>query len=174
MRCFSEIIEEFYMRDLSLAGGCYTWYGGPNDRSSFRLDLFLVSKEWDSKLLPKPTSDYAPILLDISGIRSGKTPFRFENMWPRVEEFKDLVRRWWTGYTFSGSFGHILLRKLKVLKQDLKTWNKEVIGNVSSNKEVVLSQIIYWDAKERDGSFLEELEARRRAVEDISKWARME
>ncbi|XP_034703511.1 uncharacterized protein LOC117927896 [Vitis riparia] len=96
-------------------------------------------------------------------------------MWLRVEGFKDLVRRWWTGYTFSGSFSHILACKLKALKQDLKTWNREVLGNVFSNKEAALSQIGYWDAKESDlGLSPEEAEARRRAVEDFSKWATME
>lgn len=113
--------------------------------------------------------------MNIGGIRSGKSPFCFENMWLRVEGFKDLVRRWWTGYTFSGSFSHILACKLKALKQDLKTWNREVLGNVFSNKEAALSQIGYWDAKESDlGLSPEEAEARRRAVEDFSKWASME
>lgn len=78
-------------------------------------------------------------------------------------------------YTFNGSFSHIFVDKLKTLKQDLKTQNTEVIGNVSSNKEVALSQIGYWDTKERDlGLSLEELEAKRRVVEDFSKWASME
>ncbi|KAL6328075.1 hypothetical protein AAG906_033348 [Vitis piasezkii] len=31
------------------------------------------------------------------GIRRGPTPFRFENMWLKVEGFKDLVRTWWRG-----------------------------------------------------------------------------
>ena len=71
MRHFSEVIEELLLRDLPLAGGCFTWCGGPNNGYSSRLDCFLVSKEWEShfnglsqKLLPRPTFDHAPILLD--------------------------------------------------------------------------------------------------------------
>ena len=120
MRRFSEIIEEFHTRDLPLA------------RKNHFNGLF-------RKLLLKPTSDHAPILMDGCRIRIGKTPFRFENMWLREKGFKDLVKRWWTSYTFSGSFSHIFACKLKAMKQDLKTWNKEVIGNVSSNKEAALS-----------------------------------
>ena len=45
------------------------------------------------------------------------------------------------GYTFNGSYSHILACKLKALKHDLKVWNKEVIGNVSSNKKSALRLI---------------------------------
>ena len=62
-------------------------------------------------------------------------------MWLKVEGFKDLVKNWWTSYNFSGSYNHILDSKLKALKQDLKVWNREVIGNVSLNKNIALSQI---------------------------------
>ena len=62
-----------------------------------------------------------------------------------------------------------------MLKQDLKVWNKEVIEYVFSNKKVALAQIGFWDAKERDlGLSLEDIEARRRVVEDFNKWASME
>ena len=153
-----------------------------NNSYSSRLDRFLVSEEWkghfsglSQKLLPRPPSDHAPILLDEGGIRSGKSPLRFKNMWLRVEGFKDLVRRWWTGYTFSGSFSHILAYKLMVLKQDLKTLNTEVIGNVFSNKEAAFFQIGYWDAKESDLRLsLEDAEARRTTVDDFSKWTSIE
>ena len=154
MRRFWEVIEELLLRDLPLDGGCFTWCGGLNNRYSSRLDRFLVLEEWVShfnglsqKLLPRPTIDHVPILLKGAGIRSGKSPSCFENMWLRVEGLKDLVRRRWTDYTLSGLFSHILACKLKALKQDLKTWNIEVIGYVSSNKEFALSQIGYWDAK---------------------------
>ena len=50
-----------------------------------------------------------------------------------------------------------------------------MIRNVSSNKESALSQIGYWDAKGIDLRLShEELKARRRVVEDFSKWTSME
>ena len=30
------------------------------------------------------------------------SPFRFENMWLKVEGFMDKVRHWWNGYQFIG------------------------------------------------------------------------
>ena len=106
MRCFSEVIDELGIKDLTLSGGEYTWCGGLNNNSTSRLDRFLVSDDWEDqfsglvqKILPNPTSDHAPILLDRGGIINGKFPFRFENMWLKEEGFKDLIRCWWEGYS---------------------------------------------------------------------------
>ncbi|RVW85403.1 Polyadenylate-binding protein RBP47B' [Vitis vinifera] len=140
------------VEDLLLVGGSYTWCGGLNNRSASRLDRFLVSEDWEShfsnlsqSLLPKPTSDHAPILLDGGGISGKKNPF--------------------------------LLRKYVVESGGLHRPSQEVVvfGNVSLNKNVALSQIGLWDAKERDcGLSLEDSEARRRVVEEFSKWAVLE
>lgn len=56
-------------------------------------------------------------------------------MWLKGEGFKYLLKGWWTSYNFSGSYNFVLASKLKVLKSDLKVWNKEVFGNVSISKE---------------------------------------
>uniref|UniRef100_A0A2N9FIH8 Reverse transcriptase zinc-binding domain-containing protein n=1 Tax=Fagus sylvatica TaxID=28930 RepID=A0A2N9FIH8_FAGSY len=40
----------------------------------------------------------------------GKSPFRFENMWLKVEGFVDWVGDWWASYSFPGSLSHILAR----------------------------------------------------------------
>lgn len=102
-------------------------------------------------------------------------PFRFENMWLEVEEFKYMAGNWWVSYTVRGLYGHILATKLKVLKQDLKTWNGEVCGNATTNTATILNQIVFWDAKGRETVVSdEENEARRKAMEEYSKWATME
>ena len=47
----------------------------------------LVSTDWEEyypdvmqKLLPKPISDYNPVLLEVGGMARGKSSFKFENM----------------------------------------------------------------------------------------------
>ena len=63
-----------------------------------------------------------------------------------MDNFKELIRGWWEGYKVQGLFSHILAVKLIALKQNLKAWNKEVFGNVSTKKVVALSQLGIWDA----------------------------
>lgn len=65
-------------------------------------------------------------------MRNNKIPSHLENMWLRVEGFKDPVRSWWLGYNVSGSYGHMLATKLKALKQDLKKWNTECLFGYTS------------------------------------------
>ena len=49
-------------------------------------------------------------------------------MWLKVEGFKDLIRSWWQGMSVRGRASYKLATKLKVIKQNLKTWNKDVFA----------------------------------------------
>ena len=127
MRRFLEVIEDLELKDLSLLGGPFNWRRGVNNQSLSRLDRFLVNEEWDCRfsglrqcVLPRPVSDHFPILLDGGGLRRDPSLFRFENMWLKLEGFKDLLKSWWEGDNFSGSSSFILAEKLKVLKSKLK------------------------------------------------------
>ena len=73
-------------------------------------------------------SDNFLVLLDGEGLRRGPSPFRFENMWLKVEGFKDLLKLWWERDNFSGSSSFILVAKLKALKSKLKEWNRDVFA----------------------------------------------
>ena len=100
MRRFAQVIDELELVDLPLQGGSFTWSGGLyNQVWAARLDRFLVSPSWldqfsnvIQKRLPRPISDHFRILIEGGGMRRGPSPFRFENMWLKVEGFKDLIR----------------------------------------------------------------------------------
>ncbi|RVW40176.1 LINE-1 retrotransposable element ORF2 protein [Vitis vinifera] len=182
MRRFSEVIEDLELKDLPMVGGPFTWTGGANNQSFSRLDCFLVNEGWDSHfgdarqfVLPRPVSDHFPLLMDEGGLRRGPTPFRFENMWLKVEGVKDLLKYWWEEGSFSGSPSFILAEKLKFLKAKLKEWNINTFGRVEYRKNMALEQMEYWDAKEKINRLsLEELEARNEAREEYKKWVLLE
>ena len=35
-------------------------------------------------------------------MRTGKIHFCFENMWLKVDKFKEVIRGWWEGYNVQG------------------------------------------------------------------------
>ncbi|KAL6321189.1 hypothetical protein AAG906_015533 [Vitis piasezkii] len=88
--------------------------------------------------LPRPVSDHYPILLDGGG-----------NMWLKEEGFKELLKGWWQGFNFSGSYSFVLSEKLKALKVKLKNWNKEAFGKVGLNLRIALGKVSFWDDQER-------------------------
>ena len=182
MRRFAEVVDELGLVDLQLQGGAFTWSGGLNSLSKARLDRFLVSPCWldqfsrvSQRRLPKPTSDHFPVLLEGGSWRRGLAPFRFENMWFKVEGFKELIRSWWWAIEVSGSANFRLSAKLKELKQKLKVWNREEFGNLESNKGVVIQQVEFWDRVEDERSLtMEELACKKEAKEDYAKWIDLE
>ncbi|RVW87530.1 hypothetical protein CK203_036323 [Vitis vinifera] len=86
------------------------------------------------------------------GLRRGPSPFRFENMWLKVDGFKDLLREWWQGTVVRGKASFRLASKLKVLKQKIKEWNREVFGRLEVNKSLALQQVEFWDRVESERS----------------------
>lgn len=135
---FSDFISLHGLMDIPMAGGLYTW---SNSSSAFRLDRFLLSSllvdyftQFTQKWMSRVLSDHFPILLEGGSQRRGRIPFRFENMWLRVDNFVDKVKTWWDSYLFQGTPSFILAKKLVALKLDLKKWNEIEFGNVMFKK----------------------------------------
>lgn len=127
MRRFSGVTDNLDLSDLPWQEGPFTWSGGMNSQSMSRLDCFLVSKDWEchfngvvQSILPRPVFDHFPILLNGGRVGKGPTPFHFKNMWLKEEGFEELLKIWWQGFNFGGSFSFILATKLKALKTNLK------------------------------------------------------
>ena len=68
------------------------------------------------------------------------------------------------GIQVSGSTGFILTEKLKALKPILRSWDKEVFGQIDSKKQNAWNLLDFRDKKESVRSLsLEEEEARKEA-----------
>ena len=87
-------------------------------------------------------------------------------MWLKVEGFKDLIRSWWRGMEVRGSASFRLAVKMKVIKQNLKVWNREVFGKLDYNKSSALQQVDFWDRVESERSLtVEETELKKEVKE---------
>jgi hypothetical protein len=148
MHEFNDFISECGLLDIPLEGGLFTWSNNRDVPVMSRIDRFLFSSAWADHFdlvnqlrLPRLLSDHFPIRLDCGRLDGGKSPFRFENMWLKVEGFVDRVRGWWVLYSFPGSPSHILASKLKALKMDLKKWNINEFGNIHFKYQKLLHSL---------------------------------
>ncbi|RVW84973.1 hypothetical protein CK203_037668 [Vitis vinifera] len=79
------------------------------------------------------------------------------------------------GMSVSGRASYKLATKLKVIKQNLKTWNREVFGSLESNKLVALQQVEYWDQVESERRLIEEeTSIKKETKEGYAKWVNLE
>ncbi|RVW83678.1 hypothetical protein CK203_046027 [Vitis vinifera] len=120
MRKFAQVIDELGLIDLPLQGV-------------------------DSKKTVQASFGPLPGGLEGGTVRRGPSPFRFENMWLKVEGFQELIHSWWQGIEVRGSASFRLATKMKAVKQKLKVWNREVFGRLEDNKAAALQLVDHWD-----------------------------
>jgi len=62
---------------------------------------------------------------------------------------------WWKSYLSQGNAIKGLKEKFKLLKADLKTWNRDVFGNLNSIKMSILQDIEKYDCQDCNGQAVE-------------------
>nr|XP_009610448.1 uncharacterized protein LOC104104150 [Nicotiana tomentosiformis]XP_016449348.1 PREDICTED: uncharacterized protein LOC107774363 [Nicotiana tabacum] len=142
---FSNFILELGLIDPPLNGVQYTWSRGENFTQASRIDRFLHSTEWGDSFkavkqlsMPKVISNHKPILLESGDWEPTPSYFKFENMWLQTEGSMDMIKEWWQSYTIIGSLDYILIQKLRSLKKDITTWNREVHGKLEDKRNKAL------------------------------------
>ncbi|OMO81305.1 reverse transcriptase [Corchorus capsularis] len=149
-RCmrFNSMVANCGLSDLGFQGPSYTWTNRrkKGQRIHERLDRALASAEWRLlfpeaivKHLPRFYSDHCPILVQCKEeipIDSSKKPFRFQAMWLTHKEGPDYIANCW------GNAEGDLMAKSASLVEALKTWNKEVFGNIFERKKELRARVL--------------------------------
>ncbi|KAL4184546.1 hypothetical protein AMTRI_Chr10g226110 [Amborella trichopoda] len=154
---FSDFISHNELLDIPLQDNLFTWSDHSSQPTLFKLDRFLTSLQWDDTFpgshamaLPKPTSDYCPILLQTHSAHRDLKPFRFELAWLEEPSLSSLIPQWWDSFSplVSGRAGFILKRKLQLLKVDFRNWSRTIPRNFSQTKTFLPSAIQDLDLSE--------------------------
>lgn len=78
----------------------------------------------------------------------GKSPFRFENIWLKIEGFANKVHSWWNCHSYYGILSYVLAKKLKALKKDIIQCNRREFGNAGCLKKELMAVLTRLNAKE--------------------------
>ncbi|KAL5543130.1 hypothetical protein UlMin_010840 [Ulmus minor] len=156
VRLFDKFIRELELRDLALHNASFTWSHFREEPIKSRLDIFLFIEEWGvgkndirQEKESMTCSDHMPLILDMMSVSWGPTPFRFENMWLGHLDFRQKCENWWSGIGVKGWESYKIMEKLKVLKEKIKVWNKEVFGDTRIIKKEVVGKIVEIDKKKK-------------------------
>ncbi|XP_068475080.1 uncharacterized protein [Phaseolus vulgaris] len=142
---FNRFIENNGLLDIPIVGKKYTWFKANGTANSI-LDRFLVSKEW-LQLWPttkqyvqsRMVSDHCALVLKLCPKDWSPKSFRSFDVWLKEPGFKVMVKDKWESYQVQGYNMSIFKDKLKLLKADIKEWNRNIFGCVESNKRRILS-----------------------------------
>eukprot|EP00253_Pinus_taeda_P019122 PITA_19122 len=102
-----------------------------------------IGGEFTAHIIPFSGSDHWPIELQWNRPGSNiKRPFRFEAFWLSHPDFNDFINTTWqncnpTETTKMARFQ----KKLKLLKEEIKRWNKTTFGNIFREKEYLIQEI---------------------------------
>ncbi|XP_058776291.1 uncharacterized protein LOC131650607 [Vicia villosa] len=107
-----------------------------------RIDRFLLSSNvvdrWkiSGQLIgDRDISDHCPIWLMKDNSNWGPKPFKFNNEWFSLGSFVPCVEKEWKSLKVEGRGDFVIKEKLRLLKDKLRSWNKEVFGKIDLEME---------------------------------------
>ncbi|GFZ01062.1 hypothetical protein Acr_14g0006970 [Actinidia rufa] len=147
-REFKDCCYDLGLSDLRSSGIFHTW---SNNKIWYKLDRAMVNTAWTQKGLlgqahfdiPGIHSDHSPCTVSVLGENDrGPSHFKFFNMWTRHEEFQSIVSHTW-GMHVVGSNIFRLCKKLKSLKEPLKSLNKHLFSHISARARAAEEELAH-------------------------------
>ncbi|XP_058750108.1 uncharacterized protein LOC131623108 [Vicia villosa] len=156
---FAEFICKSALVDIPCNGKKFTWFSG-DGKSMSRIDRFLLSYNvvniWDvsgQMIGERDISDHCPIWIMTDKYNWGAKPFKFNNEWFTFDSFLPFVEKEWLSLKVEGRGDFVLKEKLKLLKDKLKRWNREVFGKINLDIEEDVNDINLADERLASTSF---------------------
>lgn len=143
MRDFQEVVRYCKLTDMSYHGPRYMWCNRRVEGLICKkLDRVLVNEVWlqsasssYSVFEPGGCSDHLRCRVQLEKeVERKRKPFKFTNVIAKMKEFNPLMKEHWRGYGalyHSTSAMFMLTKRLKVLKQPLRTLSKIKLGDLT-------------------------------------------
>ncbi|GFZ18615.1 hypothetical protein Acr_27g0003540 [Actinidia rufa] len=137
IRDFKSYYYDTGISDLRSTGAFHTW---SNNIVWSKLDRAMVNTRWIQEGLIAH-ANHSPCVLSLFGDHDrGASFFKFFNVWAQHESFLDLVTNVWS-MRVEGTTMFRLCKKLKALKDPLKTLNKHNFSHVSTRVEAAKEEL---------------------------------
>ena len=111
-----------------------------------------MSKQY---VLRREVSDHCALVVKSEEKDWGPKPFRTIDAWLLKRGFSRMVQDKWQSYSVQGYGLTKIKEKLKLLKSDLKAWNRDVFGNLDTTKRRILQDLEALDGQDCLGGLVE-------------------
>ncbi|XP_077240354.1 uncharacterized protein LOC143881251 [Tasmannia lanceolata] len=140
---FNDCVFDCALAEVRSVGHFYSWSNCSNTGTLKlrRLDRCLVNEEWlcnfpltlaNTNYKNSGLSDHSLLIVQIGQENAKrKTPFRFLNMWLDDLSLYEVVEKGWAT-NIKGNPMFRVVKKLKAVKESIKTWNRNIFGRVDN------------------------------------------
>ncbi|XP_058776524.1 uncharacterized protein LOC131650829 [Vicia villosa] len=153
MDLFSEFIDRSALVNIPCKGKKFSWFSG-DGKSMSKIHHFIVSNDvvtrWEIMgqfIGDRDISDHCPIWILKDQRNRGPKPFKFNNEWFSFDSFIPFVEKEWKSLKVEGRGDFVLKEKLRLLKDKLRIWNKDVFGRIDLEMEDGASKMNLADDK---------------------------
>ncbi|XP_058758566.1 uncharacterized protein LOC131631812 [Vicia villosa] len=157
---FAEFIDKSALVDIPCKGKKFSCFSG-DGKSMSRIDRFIVSNKvvsnWEVTgqfIGDRDISDHCPIWILKDQRNWGPKPFKFNNEWFSFDSFIPFVEKEWKSMKVEGRGDFVLKEKLRLLKDKLRIWNKDVFGRINLEMEDGVSSMNLADDKLASDDFI--------------------
>lgn len=169
---FDLFLQEMQVFEIPASNGKYTWFRGHSKR---KLDRLFIRPEWITtypslkvSLLKRTISDHCPLLVQSRDKNWGPRPFRFLNCWLSHPSCSKVIKDSW-----STSLNLPIAEKLKVVRGNMRTWNKAEFGKIDEHIKSLEDKIQATDNRANEGALSNsEVLDRKSAQTELWGWLR--